>query len=252
VTLPIHIATVADGPSIQAPFGRHERLGANTIDGTRRVYWELSGAGSLGNPVPSTTELYTIEWFRPTQERRLATDRVADQGVDGETFPMEALIPWAALTARTTSTSELRTAHGELDGHSPAAHAGGCTYAAGANGIYMWLGGHTSASWLYAKWDYGWPVDHTWSALRLTQVTPEPISMLLFGLVVWPAAPKGTRLGSGYARFLTLKRNSGRAGTQCTSALPPAAPSIPLRRDARRGHPGIPDACCAMIRELSF
>ena len=32
----------------------------------------------------------------------------------------------------------------------------------------MWL---TRNSWLYAKWDFTWSIDHTWSALRLTQVT---------------------------------------------------------------------------------
>jgi hypothetical protein len=40
----------------------------------------------------------------------------------------------------------------------------------------MWL---KKGSWLYAKWDYGWDIDHTWSAIRLTQVTPEPASALL-------------------------------------------------------------------------
>jgi hypothetical protein len=42
----------------------------------------------------------------------------------------------------------------------------------------MWL---TSGSWLYAKWDFPFPVDRSWSALRLTQVTgiPEPGALLL-------------------------------------------------------------------------
>jgi hypothetical protein len=32
----------------------------------------------------------------------------------------------------------------------------------------MWL---TRGAYLYAKWDFSWGIRHTWSALRLTQVT---------------------------------------------------------------------------------
>ncbi len=33
----------------------------------------------------------------------------------------------------------------------------------------MWL---TAGSWMYAKWDFGFTINRSWSALRLTQVTP--------------------------------------------------------------------------------
>jgi hypothetical protein len=158
---------------------------ASGMDGVRRVYWSLSGIGSMGNPVPSTTEQYTIEWFAPTtgaQDWQPIESQI--KGVDGETFPMEPLIPWAG--AYGTNHQYIGT-NGAPGGtwattgpgpHTPES----ADYNAGPNGIYMWLGGWQSASWLYAKWDYPWSIDHAWSAIKLTQVTPEPISMLLFGL----------------------------------------------------------------------
>ena len=42
-------------------------------------------------------------------------------------------------------------------------------YNAGPFGFYMWM---KAGSWLYAKWDFGDAIDRSWSALRLTQVTP--------------------------------------------------------------------------------
>jgi len=168
-----------------AGYGGTSAWGANTMDGVRRVYWQLSGTGSLGHPVPATTELYSIEWFRPTAGNA-GWQPIESQikGVDGETYPMESLIPWAGMWG---TNHEYIGAENGTPGTWVAAGPGPHTpesadYNAGANGIYMWLGGWQSPSWLYAKWDFGWPIDHTWSALRLTQITPEPISMLLFGL----------------------------------------------------------------------
>ena len=63
--------------------------------------------------------------------------------------------------------------------HTPQAPYG---YNAGANGDQMWLKG---VSWLYAKWDYPWAIDHCWSAIRLTQC-PEP-STLLALVAAFPA-----------------------------------------------------------------
>ena len=40
----------------------------------------------------------------------------------------------------------------------------------------MWL---MKGSWMYAKWDFGWDITRCWSAIRLTQITPEPASALL-------------------------------------------------------------------------
>jgi len=178
-----------------AGYGGTSAWGANTMDGVRRVYWELSGTGSMGNAVPGTTELYTIEWFRPTTGNA-GWQPIESQikGVDGETYPMEPLIPWVgAFGTNHQYVGAENGTPGSWTATGPGPHTpDSADYNAGANGIYMWLGGHGSASWLYAKWDYGWAIDHTWSALRLTQITPEPTSLLLLLL----GAPLLRRRGS--------------------------------------------------------
>ncbi len=151
----------------------------NTIDGVRRVYWELSGTGSLGNPVDATTELYTIEWWRPlTGPAGWQPIESQFKGINGETWPMEPLIPWAGAygTNHQYIGAENGTP-GQWVATGPGPHTPeDATYTASPNGTYMWL---TNGSWLYVKWDFGWPIEHTWSALRLTQITPEPASALL-------------------------------------------------------------------------
>lgn len=149
---------------------------ANTTDGTRRVYWEMSGAG-----IPAEVELYTIEFFAPTAGAgNWHPIESQIKGVDGETYPMEPLIPWEG--AYDTNHQYIGSEFGEADRgnwkttgpgpHTPASAEPDAT----PDGIYMWLKG---GSWLYAKWDYGWAIDRSWSALRVTQVTPEPASALL-------------------------------------------------------------------------
>ncbi|MBI4578209.1 MAG: hypothetical protein HY718_00810, partial [Planctomycetes bacterium] len=44
------------------------------------------------------------------------------------------------------------------------------------NGIYVWLDKDAS---LYAKWNFPWDIHRAWSAVRVTQITPEPASALL-------------------------------------------------------------------------
>lgn len=161
--------------------------GANTMDGTRRVYWELSGTGSLGNQPSATTELYTIEFFGATAGgTNWQPIESQIRGVDGEVYPMDSLIPWDGAWG---TNHQYIGSDGVNDGawhatgtgpHTPESDAQN----AGANGIYMWLGGHTGASWLYAKWDYGWAINRSWSAIRVTQITPEPGSALLVLLAV--------------------------------------------------------------------
>lgn len=170
-----------------AGYNGTDAYSANTIDGVRRVYWELSGIGSLGNSVPASTELYTIDWFRPTSgEAGWQPIESQIRGVDGEIYPNDPMIPWVGAFGTNhqyigaengTPGSWVSTGPGP---HTPDSD----DYNAGAGGIYMWLGGHGSPSWLYAKWDYGWAIDHAWSAIRVTQITPEPASALLLLLGV--------------------------------------------------------------------
>ena len=140
-----------------------------------RIYWELSGTGSMGNPVPSTTELYTIEFWYPTAgagDWQPIESQI--KGVDGETWPMEPLIPWdpGGQNHQWIGTEFLGGTPGTWKAAGPGPHTPDSDdYNAGPNGIYMWLGGHGSPSWLYAKWDFGWSITRAWSALRVTQIT---------------------------------------------------------------------------------
>jgi hypothetical protein len=139
--------------------------------------------------VPGTTELYSIEFFDATAGGN-GWQPIESQirGVNGENFPNDALIPWAGSFGTNhqyiASEGTAGTA-GQWKSTGPGPHTpANDTVAAPDNGIYMWLGGHTSASWLYAKWDFGFNLDRAHSALRLTQITPEPASamMLLLGI----------------------------------------------------------------------
>lgn len=153
-------------------------------DGVRRVYWELSGTGSMGNAPPATTELYTIEVYTPTSwPGRMDWQPIESQirGVDGEQWPIDTLIPWAG--AWSTNHQYLGSDAGapgswKQAGPGPQGPASD-DFDAPGNGIYMWLGGHTGPSWLYAKWNFGYDIERTWSAIRVTQITPEPASLLL-------------------------------------------------------------------------
>ena len=151
----------------------YEAIGADPV---RRVYWAMNGQSVSNTVFPITTEQYTIEWFQPTTG---GTDwqPIESQfhGVNGETYPNDPSIPWAG--AYGTSHQYIK-APGITGGEGTWITTGpgpqapdSASYSAGPIGIYMWL---TRGSWLYAKWDFGPPlnnIDHTWSALRLTQVT---------------------------------------------------------------------------------
>ncbi len=143
-------------------------------DGTRRVYWELSGAG-----VPTTTELYTVEVYGATAGgTNWQPVESQFKGVNGESYPIEPLIPWAGAYGTNhqyVGSDGFNDGLWHTTGPGPQAPASDA-FDAGPGGVHMWL---TAGSWLYAKWDFGWPITRSWSALRLTQVTPEPGSLLL-------------------------------------------------------------------------
>lgn len=146
------------------------------IDPSRRIYWALDNAG-----IPATTELYRIDFYYPTvglgQWQPIESQF---RGVDGEQAPYEPLIPW--IGAYGTNHQWIgATFSGGAPGTWKATGPGPHTpeseeYTAGANGVYMWL---TAGSWLYAKWDFTFSIDHTWAELRVTQVTPEPGGLVL-------------------------------------------------------------------------
>ncbi len=138
--------------------------------GVNRVYWELSGNSvNNGTPVPSTAELYKIEFFGTTEAGHNNWQPVESQfhGIVGEGYPYEPDIPWVGQFG---TNHQWIAAGGADDGQWHTMGPGPQTdINPPADGTMLWL---TAGSWLYAKWDFGFAIDRTWSALRLTQVAP--------------------------------------------------------------------------------
>ena len=158
-------------------FGNAALRNGGPSEGVTRVYWELSGLSvNNGASLPATTELYTIEFWGVPDSGHNSWQPVESQfnGAGGETFPIEPGIPWAGQSG----TNHQYIAADGTDvadwfqlGPGPQADTN-----APADGTMMWL---KSGSWLYAKWDFGFAIDRSWSALRVTQITPEPAGAVL-------------------------------------------------------------------------
>jgi hypothetical protein len=173
-----------------AGYNGTDAMQASGMDGVRRIYWKLDPSllsVGTGNLMPAGTTLYTISWYRPSSgAANWQPIESQISGSAGEVWPIDSNIPWVGAFG---SNHEYIGADGGTPGTWVAAGPGPHTpesadYNAGANGIYMWLkntGNMDTSSWLYAKWDYGWSIDHAWSALMLTQI-PEP-SALALGLL---------------------------------------------------------------------
>ena len=136
--------------------------------GVNRVYWELSGNSVNNNtPVPTDVELYKVEFYGTTEPRHNDWQPVESQidGIVGEDYPFDSEIPWAGqfgtnhqYIANTGADDGLWHVLGpgpQADTTQP------------ADGTMMWL---KAGSWLYAKWDFSFGIDRSWSAIRLTQV----------------------------------------------------------------------------------
>lgn len=173
-----------------AGYGGTDAYGANTIDGTRRVYWKLDPSllsVGTGNPMPAGMNQYTISFYRPTAGNA-DWQPIESQigGAAGEVYPNDPMIPWAGMwgTSHQYIGAEQGTP-GTWKTTGPGPHTPeSADYNAGANGIYMWLNVGTTAdnsSWLYAKWDYGWAIDHTWSAIMVTIPEPSALALGLLG-----------------------------------------------------------------------
>jgi len=143
-------------------------------DGVRRAYWELSGTGSMGNEPPEEVSLYTIEVWAPTSGAT-QWQPIESQlhGIIGETHPMEPGIPWAGqygTNHQWIGSDGYNDGQWHQAGPGPQVPNSPDFYAPGAapDSFYMWL---KRGSWMYAKWDFGWPITRAWSVLRLTQIT---------------------------------------------------------------------------------
>jgi len=165
--------TIAGGGYNGSDALEHTTTGAGDI---ARIYWKFDASD-----IDPTAQLYTIQWFNPaTGGQDWQPIESQFNGSAGETYPIEPGIPWAGAAS---TNHEYIGASGSNAGAFIAAGPGphtpeGAAYNAGANGTYMWL---KQNSWLYAKWDYSFTIDHAWSDLLITQVTPEPGSLLALG-----------------------------------------------------------------------
>jgi hypothetical protein len=135
--------------------------------GINRVWWELSGnaivGGTASGPaVPTTTELYSVEFFGTHFHG------IVGEGNDGNppNPSIDAHIPWQGQFGTnhqwiggdgkdngTWNAMNNNGVGGPQAPNSPAFNAPG-------TGTYM---------------DFSFPIDRSWSALRLTQVTPLPV-----------------------------------------------------------------------------
>lgn len=143
------------------------------MDGVRRVYWAMGSQAGM----PSTMELFSVEFFVPTSGP-LNWQPIETANVGESEGAMNAMIPWAGQFG--TNHQWLGSDGGtrgswKTTGPGPQAPAD-ASYTAAGNGTTMWMNKDAS---LYAKWNYGWDIDRAWSAIRVTQITPEPASALL-------------------------------------------------------------------------
>lgn len=156
-----------------AGYNGTDAVQGTNFSGERRVWWAMGNQAGM----PSTKELFTIEFFVPTTGplnwQPIETANVGEQ--EGQ---MNAVIPWGGQFG--TNHQWLGSDGGtrgtwKSTGPGPQAPVS-ADYNAAGSGIYVWLDKDAS---LYAKWNYGWDIDRAWSALRVTQITPEPASALL-------------------------------------------------------------------------
>lgn len=151
-----------------------------------RVIWRLSGLSvNMGRPVPTTTEQYTIEYFgTPQPDGQDVYQPIESQfhGIEGE--GNHGIPPWQSTPSPTfdehipwigqfsSNHQWIQTASniaGQWRPTGPGPQVpNSADYYASDFGTRMWL---TAGSWLYVKWDFGWEIDRSWSAIRLTQVT---------------------------------------------------------------------------------
>jgi hypothetical protein len=140
-----------------------------------RVNWKLDGLSvNTGRPVPTTTEQYTIEYFgvpQPSGHNDYQPIESQFHGEGGEAFPYEDDIPWVGQFNTNHQWIKLDdtpvVSQWNTTGPGPQV-PNSANFNASGFGTRMWL---TRGSWLYAKWDFPFEIDRSWSAIRLTQVT---------------------------------------------------------------------------------
>ena len=165
--------------------------GRSGFDGISRVIWELSGnAINSGRRVPTSTELYSLEFFGTPHGTLDHWQPVESQfhgivGEGGDGMPpnpsIDAHIPWIGQFGTNhqwigSSGKDDGAWHlMDNDGDGGPQAPDSANFNAPGDGIYMWL---TRGSWLYAKWNFPFTINRSWSAIRLTQITGVPAPSL--------------------------------------------------------------------------
>jgi hypothetical protein len=145
------------------------------IDGQNGYDTWQDNFGKTGNSPPTTTELYTIEYWGVAQPGNRNDYQVIESqfhGAGGEEFSFDSHIPWAGQFGTNHQWIKQNDSHangewlaaGPFGPQAPDSN----DFNASGFGPYMWL---TAGSWLYVKWDQPFSANRAWSALRLTQVT---------------------------------------------------------------------------------
>lgn len=167
---------------------------ASGADATRRVVWVVAGLGSAGNPVPVESQLFKVEFFVPTAGAGNRQDIESQINGNVPEDGAEADIKWWNVGAG-DNHQVLQTAFDEAGtrgewkaaGPGPRAPADE-TFYADPTGGNMWL---KSGSWLVASWE-SVEAERAWSALRITQLTPEPASLMILAIGAALAARRRT------------------------------------------------------------
>jgi hypothetical protein len=138
---------------------------------------------SSGGSYPADAQLFTVEaWGATAGAQDWQPIQAQYNGYAGDTFPIEPNIPWAGQFGTNGQWLGGSGSPGNWQAHGPGPQAPESTdFNAGGNGTSMWM---TGGSVLYAKWDFPFAINRSWSMIRVTQVTPEPASamLLLLGL----------------------------------------------------------------------
>ena len=141
---------------------------AGAAGDSSRIYWKMDHPA-----IPNSVELYTIEFYDPAVgadgDYQVIESMLHDTY---EGWPYEPDIPWNGAWGTNhqwiKAESSPQTA-GQFVPTGPGPQAPESEeYFAGGSGIYMWL---ERNSRLYAKWDFSWSIDRTWSVLRIRQET---------------------------------------------------------------------------------
>ena len=147
----------------------------NGIHGQRRVWWDTNNVyESSGGAMPVALEEFTIEAYGvPAGGQDWQPIQVQINGYHGPlNWPIDPEIPWAGQFG---TNHEWIGSNGSPNsqfnptGPGPQVHPDG-------SGSAPFI---KAGSVLYAKWDFGWPINRSWDCIRITQVTPEPASALL-------------------------------------------------------------------------